>query len=238
MHVLPKEAKTGLGISLTQEQISAFDTYQHELADWNQRSNLTAIREPQEVERKLFLESLSCLLAMQGSPMGRVVDVGTGAGFPGLPLKIIHPEMGLTLVESNRKKAAFLEHMVQVLSLDDVEVLHIRAEKAGHLPTHRETYDWALARAVAALPVLCEYLLPFVKVGGFMLAQKGARIKGEVDAASEAMAILGGGLIEVIPVTLPGVLEERSLVLVEKMDHTPEKYPRREGIPAKRPLGR
>lgn len=238
MQRLFKDTQTLLGINLSQDQLASFDIYQKELADWNQRANLTAIKEPLEVERKLFLESLSCLLVMQGSQMSKVVDVGSGAGFPGLPLKIVHPELELTLLESNRKKAEFLEHIVQVLNFEKVEIIHMRAEKAGHLPTHREEYDWGLARAVAKLPVLSEYLLPLVRVGGFMLAQKGERIEAEVTAASEAMAILGGGLKEIIPVSMPDTSDVRNLVIVEKTEQTPEKYPRREGIPAKRPLGR
>ena len=238
MQVLFQETQNLLGIKLTQEQLATFDIYLNELADWNQRANLTAIKDPRDVERILFLDSLSCLLAMRGSPMSKIVDVGTGAGFPGLPLKIVHPELELTLLESNRKKAVFLEHMVQVLSLEKVEVLHMRAEKAGHLASHRESYDWALVRAVAKLPVLCEYLLPLVKVGGYMLAQKGTRIEAEVDAANEALGILGGGLKEIIPYSLLEMPEERNLVIVNKTDRTPKKYPRREGIPTKRPIGR
>jgi 16S rRNA (guanine527-N7)-methyltransferase len=236
MQQLVQETKELVGISLSRAQISAFERYQAELADWNQRISLTAIRDPEEVRRKHFLDSMSCLLAMQGTPMQRVIDVGSGAGFPGLPLRIGLPEIGLTLVESVHKKAAFLEHVVKALDLEDVEVLPARAEQVGRMPAHREGYDWALARAVAPLPVLVEYLLPLVKVGGKVLAQKGKDAEKQVGMAEKAIGLLGGEFQEMIPVDLPGGYERRYLVVIQKIAETPDKYPRREGIPAKRPL--
>lgn len=236
MQQLVQETIELVGISLSPAQISAFERYQAELTDWNQRISLTAIRDPEEVRRKHFLDSLSCLLAMQGTPMQRVIDVGSGAGFPGLPLKIVHPEIGISLVESVQKKAAFLEHVVQALELEDVEVLPARAEQVGRMAEHREGYDWALARAVAPLPVLVEYLLPLVKVGGKALAQKGKDAEGQVEMAKTAIELLGGELQEIVPVDLPGGYERRYLVVIRKIAETPEKYPRREGIPKKRPL--
>lgn len=168
--------------------------------------------------------------------MERVIDVGTGAGFPGLPLKIIVPEMRLTLVESVGKKADFCRHIVNSLGLSGVEIIQDRAEALGHLPRHRQQYDWALARAVAVMPALVEYLLPLVRVGGAALAMKGENAPAEAHSAEHALHLLGGRLRKLTPVTLPGVVEERYLVVVDKVAATPDAYPRRIGIPAKHPL--
>lgn len=235
--LLRKEAEQFLGISLNDEQMAAFRRYAVELGDWNQRFNLTAIRQPGEVRQKHFLDSLSCALAMAGMPITRAVDVGTGAGFPGLPLKLLYPEMSLTLVESVAKKTRFLSHIVGDLELEGVDVITGRAEKVGQDPAHREGYDWALARAVANLPVLAEYLLPLVRVGGFALAQKGEGAEVEVEEAGQAIGTLGGRVDRLIPVEMPGGGEERWLVVIEKVVPTPKKYPRRTGMPSKRPIG-
>jgi 16S rRNA (guanine527-N7)-methyltransferase len=224
------------GITLNARQLAALEIYRQELSDWNSRHNLTAIREPELVQVKHFLDSLSAYLALRGSPMSRVIDVGTGAGFPGLPLKILCPAMQLTLVESVGKKADFCRHIVARLDLQGVEVIQTRAEALGQETAHREQYDWALARAVAVLPVLLEYLLPLVRIGGKALAMKGESGPAEAQTAERATQLLGGHLNQLTPVTLPGVVEERYLVVVEKIAATPEKYPRRVGIPSKRPL--
>ena len=225
-----------LGVQLDASQLAAFDRYSQELADWNQRFNLTTITDPAQVRVKHFLDSLSCWIAMRGSPNHRVIDVGSGAGFPGLPLKILQPAMQLTLVESTRKKASFLEHMVQVLDLRNVEIVAKRAEEVGQLREHRESYDWTLARAVAPLAVLAEYLLPLVRVGGFALAQKGRGASKETEVAHNTLEILGGELKELIPITIPELAEERWLVVIKKVVPTPAAYPRRPGMPSKRPL--
>lgn len=236
MQQLLKDVKDLVGISLSASQVAAFTLYEEELAEWNRRFNLTAIRAAEEVRRKHFLDSLSCLLAMADTPMARVVDVGAGAGFPGLPLKIVNPEINLTLVESVRKKTKFITHIVNVLELDGVETLPTRAERVGRMPAHRESYDWALARAVAKLPVLVEYLLPLVRVGGKILAQKGVNAEQEVELAQTAIARVGGKFEKIIPVDLPDAAEQRYLVVIRKVAETPDTYPRREGIPKKRPL--
>lgn len=168
--------------------------------------------------------------------MQRVVDVGAGAGFPGLPLKILFPDMHLALVEATQKKAAFLEHLIQALDLRDVEVYPERAERFGQNPNHRESFDWALARSVAPMRVLVEYLLPLVSVGGRILAQKGQAARQELEEAENAIGILGGEFQEIVPVSYPGLSTERCLVVIQKVTATPDKYPRREGMPAKRPL--
>ena len=236
MEKLVQSAQDLFHIHLTGRQVMALLTYERELLDWNQKFNLTAIRDAESIRTKHFLDSFSCILAWEANPPNRLIDVGTGAGFPGLPLKILYPGMKLTLVESVGKKAMFCEHMVRLLGLENVEVIKGRAEETVQLPGHREKYDWAVARAVANMNVLCEYLLPFLKVGGMMIAQKGESGPAEAQSAEKAMKLLGGKLKQVVPVNLPGVADDRYLVLVEKSAATPPKYPRKAGIPAKQPL--
>lgn len=236
MEKLKQAAQTLLGLKLTSRQITALERYETELLDWNERFNLTAIRDAESIRTKHFLDSFTCLLAMRDAPPARLIDVGTGAGFPGIPLKIIFPNMRLTLVESVGKKANFCQHIVQTLNLDCVTVLTSRAEEVGRLKAQREMYDWAVARAVAGMPVLSEYLLPLVHLGGYMLAQKGESGPAEAQTAEHAIHLLGGRLKQIIPVTLPGVVEERFLVVVQKVAATPPQYPRRPGIPSKQPL--
>ncbi len=231
-NLLKQEAKDLFNRELSDNEMTDLLTYAQEMVVWNQRFNLTAIREATDIRKKHFLDSLSC---MQVDLTGRVIDVGSGAGFPGLVLRILSPDMELCLVESISKKTQFLSHIVQVLGLENVSVITDRAEKLGQDPLYREQYDWAVARALAKLPVLLEYLLPLVKVGGYILAQKGKNAVGEINEAQNALALLGGKVDEVLPVEIPG-LEQRSLVIIKKIAETPEKYPRREGIPGKRPL--
>jgi 16S rRNA (guanine527-N7)-methyltransferase len=236
MRDLALQAQDVLGLRLNQSQLAAFERYESELMAWNKRFNLTAIDEPGKIRVKHFLDSLSCFLAMRSTPMERIIDVGTGAGFPGLPLKIACPAIRLTLVDSVGKKVEFCQHIVDTLRLKDVEVIQERAETIGLNPDHRQGYDWALARAVAEMPVLVEYTLPLVKIGGRMLAMKGESGPAESQAAEHAMRVLGGHLLQLIPVTLPGVEDQRYLVVVEKTAATSDRFPRRIGIPAKRPL--
>jgi len=236
MQRLKQNVQEMLDISLSSEQLEAFEIFSRELALWNQRISLTTISDPDEVRNKHFQDSLSCWLALRGTRVDRVIDVGSGAGFPGLPLKILHPHTHLTLVESVGKKAAFLEHMVQVLGLSGVEVLNERVEDIGQEKEHRELYDWALARALAPMPTLAEYLFPLVRLGGFVLAQKGPAAPMELENAENSISILGGGNPQLIKVNLPNIDETRYLVISEKIKSTPEKYPRRVGMPAKRPL--
>ena len=210
--------------------------YERELLEWNEKFNLTAIRDVEAIRAKHFLDSISCTLAWKEQPPRRLIDVGTGAGFPGIVLKILYPAMKLTLVESVGKKANFCQHIVEKLALENVDILSARAEEVGQLPAHREKYDWAVARAVAALPILAEYLLPLVKMKGGMLAQKGESGPAEVQSADKALKILGGRVRQLIHVTLPGVVDERYLVIVDKSAATPPGYPHKPGIPAKKPL--
>jgi 16S rRNA (guanine527-N7)-methyltransferase len=236
MEELISQAQSCFGIRLTANQAAALTVYEQELLEWNQKFNLTAIRDAGGIRTKHFLDSMSCALAWKDRPPRRLIDVGTGAGFPGLVLKILYPGMKLTLVESVGKKASFCKHMVEKLALEEVAVLTLRAEEAGQLPEHRERYDWAAARAVANMPVLAELLLPLVQVGGAILAQKGEGAPAEAQSAERAFKLLGGSLRQLIPVALPGVVEERTLVVVDKVAATPSTYPRRPGLPAKKPL--
>ena len=236
MDSLIQDAKTLFNVHLTARQVVALVNYEKELMEWNQKFNLTAIRDVDSIRTKHFLDSYSCVLAWKANPPQRLVDVGTGAGFPGIPLKIIYPTMHVTLVESVGKKAMFCQHLVEKLGLEGVEVIQARAEDLGQNPAHRESYDWAVARAVANLNILSEYLLPLAKLGGTMLAQKGESGPAEAQSAEKAMRLLGGKLKQLIPVNLPGVADDRYLVLVDKVAATPPKYPRKAGIPMKTPL--
>jgi 16S rRNA (guanine527-N7)-methyltransferase len=226
-----------LGLTLTSRQRQAFQLYYQELVAWNARFNLTAITDREGVQIRHFLDSLSCLLALgDGVQRQSLIDIGSGAGFPGLPLKIVHPTLHLTLLEATGKKVNFLRHMVALLELRDVTVIHARAEQIGQDPLHREAYDWVIARAVAAMPTLIEYLLPLCRLGGYCLAQKGEGAAAEVSLAEPALLLLGGRLNRLLPVELPGLAETRHLVIVDKVAYTPTKYPRRPGRPAKSPL--
>ncbi|NWG34808.1 MAG: 16S rRNA (guanine(527)-N(7))-methyltransferase RsmG [Chloroflexi bacterium] len=236
MEKLVREAQELFHIHMTGRQVMALITYEKELMEWNQKFNLTAIRDMESIRTKHFLDSFSCVLAWKAQPPSRLIDVGTGAGFPGIPLKILYPNMKLTLVESVGKKAMFCQHIVSVLGLEAVDVIHKRVEDVGQNPQYRETYDWAVARAVAQLNILSEYLIPLLKIGGRMLAQKGENGPAEAQSAESAMKLLGGKMEQLIPVNLPGVAEDRYLVVVEKVAATPSKYPRKPGIPAKQPL--
>ena len=236
MEKLVHDAVALFDLHLTQQQITALLRYETELIEWNQKFNLTAIRDVESIRTKHFLDSFSCELAWKGFPPNHLIDVGTGAGFPGIPLKLIHPHLKLTLVESVRKKAMFCHHIVDVLGLDNVNIIHARAEDLGQDANHREKYDWAVARAVANLNVLSEYLLPLIEIGGSMLAQKGAGAPAEAQSAEGAMKLLGGKLRQLIPVNLPNAADERYLVVVEKVAATPAKYPRKAGVAAKMPL--
>jgi 16S rRNA (guanine527-N7)-methyltransferase len=233
---LAQPAQTLLGIQLTSSQLSALRQYEQMLLEWNSLYNLTAISDPDKVRIKHFLDSLSCLLVMRETTFKQVIDVGTGAGFPGLPLKIVCPTMQLTLVDSVGKKIDFCNHVVNTLGLEGVEVIQDRAENIGKKSEYREQYDWAIARAVAVMSVLAEYLLPLVSVGGCMLAMKGESAPAETQSAEHALRVLGGHLNRLVPVILPGVVDERYLVVIDKVAASPQKYPRRVGVPVKRPL--
>lgn len=225
---------TSWGLRLDQRQIEQFARYSAELRAWNTRVNLTSITDEREIITRHFLDSLRCALSWGNAP-SRLIDVGSGAGFPGLPLKILRPELHVTLVESVGKKAAFLQHIVAALDLHDVTVIPARAEVVGRDPQHREQYDVVTARAVAELATLAEYCLPLCRIGGQVLAPKGSDIDDEIARARVAIARLGGQLLGVEPVEISGV-EPRTLVVIAKIAPTPAVYPRAVGVPAKRPI--
>lgn len=237
MNSLPLLVKNLLGMDLSPVQEESFRVYAQELLLWNERINLTAIREPADMIRKHFLDSLTCTFAWREmEPPASLIDIGTGAGFPGIPLKILMPGLRLTLVESIGKKADFCRHIVDTLQLENVEVITARAEEVGAQDTHREMYDAATARAVAQLNILAEYLLPLVRVGGFAIAQKGNTAPAESQQANRAITILGGVIRPLILVMIPRVEEARYLVVMKKIKPTPAAYPRRVGIPSRKPL--
>jgi len=228
-----------LGIRLSDHHLAAFETCYDALVAWNQRFNLTAITDWQGVLIRHFLDSLSCLKAIPQGELAagaKVIDVGTGAGYPGIPLKIVCPGMRLTLLEATQKKVTFLEHLIDALQLEHVHAIHARSEQLGQDPAFREQYDWAVARAVAKMPTLVEYLLPLARVGGATLAQKGEDAVAEVHEAEHAISTLGGAVRQLVPVELRGLAETRYLVVVDKIAPSPQKYPRRPGMPKKRPI--
>jgi 16S rRNA (guanine527-N7)-methyltransferase len=235
MDSLISGARSLLNLELTPAQLAGFQAYADLLRDWNEKFNLTAIKDAQGVQIKHFLDSLSLLKVLRPAAL-KLVDVGTGAGFPGLPLKIIYPQIQLTLVEATGKKIAFCEAVVEKLKLSGVQIVKARAEELGQDPAHREQYDWVVARAVAEMPVLAEYLLPLTKRGGHALAQKGEGAPAETQTAEGAVKKLGGELEQIIPVELPGIVETRYLVVFKKIAATPPRFPRRPGVPAKMPL--
>ncbi|RJQ32541.1 MAG: 16S rRNA (guanine(527)-N(7))-methyltransferase RsmG [Peptococcaceae bacterium] len=225
-----------MGICLTAGQMKSFQVYFDLLRRENKLLNLTAVIEAKDVAIKHFLDSLSCLRAVPFEGRMKVLDVGTGAGFPGIPLKICRPELMVTLLESAEKKAVFLGKLIRGLDLAAVEVIRARAEDIGRERGYREGFDRVVARAVARLRVLAEYCLPAVKEKGFFVAMKGIASAEELEEAGKAIRELGGVVKEVFHLNLPFTGENRNLVLVEKIGPTPLKYPRRPGIPLKRPL--
>jgi 16S rRNA (guanine527-N7)-methyltransferase len=231
-----QDAQQLLNVRLSGAQLDSFRLYEQELMSWNEKFNLTAIRDIEQIRNKHFLDSLTCVLAWGNNRPRSLIDVGTGAGFPGIPLKIIFPSLRLTLVESVGKKTKFCKHLVDILKLEQVEIIQDRAEVLGQNSKYREKFEWAVARAVANLPVLVEYLLPLARLGGGVIAQKGESGPAESQKATRAIQILGGTLRQLLPVTIPGVVEERYLVIIDKNARTPKLYPRRPGIPAKQPL--
>jgi 16S rRNA (guanine527-N7)-methyltransferase len=233
-----KSGADSLGLSLAEEQVSLCARYCEILLTENQKQNLTSITDRKEVAVKHFVDSLSCMQALSPGADLKLIDVGTGAGFPGLAVKIARPEIRLTLLESQEKKIKFIEKVKRELNLEGVNVVKGRAEEAGRDGTCREKFDVAVARAVADMRVLSEYCLPLVKVGGLFLALKGPAVEEDLAGAGAAIKILGGSVREIIDIDLPLYGDRRKIVVIEKVSATPEKYPRRAGIPKKKPLGK
>jgi len=229
-----------LGIEFNARQVKQFELYYQELIAWNKKINLTAITDYSSVQVKHFLDSLTITLVLSKEEVERpdfnIIDIGTGAGFPGVPLKILFPEPRLVLIEPTAKKTAFLHHIIRKLELENVEVLNSRAEEAAHLPLYREQFALVLSRAVALLPTLVELTLPFCQIGGRFIAQKKGEIDKEINGAKEAITALGGKLDQIKKIELDEFNEEHYLVIIDKIYPTPNKYPRRPGLPKRRPI--
>lgn len=222
------------GIAIDDVIIQKFDKYAEYLVEYNNKVNLTAITDSQGITIRHFIDSLSVLYSVDLPQGARVIDVGTGAGFPGVPLKIVRPDIRLTLLDSSNKKLTFLKELSELLSFE-AEFIHVRAEEGAHLPSFRENFDAVTARAVASLPILCEYCLPFLKQKGVFVAMKGPDIDNEAEEANGAIKILGGQIEEIKRLTLPDD-SHRTLILIRKISQTPPKYPRNSSKISKSPL--
>lgn len=229
-----------LGLSLSAEQQAQFARYRDLLLDWNQRVNLTSITDPQEVLSKHFLDSLAFLITIPRrfkiSGKLKLLDVGSGAGFPGLPIQIAYPTWQITLLEATGKKVRFLEQVVADLGLSQARAIQGRAEDLAHDPQHRAAYDVVTARALAALPTLVEYGLPFCNAGGLVIAAKKGDISAELERSKSAAIKLGGRWASLTPFSLPSLEDQRALVVFQETHPTPAQYPRRAGAPVKKPL--
>ncbi len=244
-----------LGLSLTEQQVEQFQRYYELLIDWNQRFNLTRIVAPEAVQIRHFLDSIAVLplladlwsAAQETKPVSRKIDdllqaslhamdVGSGAGFPGIPLAILWPKLKLTLLDGTAKKIHFLQEVVAQLSLPYVQVVQGRAEEIGRVSAHRGQYDLVMARALAPLPTLVEYLLPLCRQDGLVLAYKGPAVRQELAPALSAIALLGGEVLRLVPLTVPGFDGERFILALRKISRTPPQYPRGGGKPRKQPL--
>lgn len=225
-----------LGLSLSERQREQFLRYRDELLDWNTRVNLTAITKPEEVLVKHFLDSLALLLAYD-RPAARLLDIGTGAGFPGIPLKIVRPEWQVTLLEATGKKVAFLRHIIETLQLKNIVAMQGRAEELAHKRGYRAAFDLVTARAVAALPTLLEYCAPFCRVGGEIVLPKKGDLAAELAQGQRAAKQLGAIFKTDIPVSLPGLDNDRRLLVWQQQKLCPSQYPRGGSVMAKKPLG-
>lgn len=225
-----------LNIETTPEIIDKFELLKALLIEWNEKINLTSITESVEVDIKHFIDSATCIATGYIKNGYDVIDVGTGAGFPGVPVKILNCSLKVTLLDSLNKRIKYLEDVVNKLELDDVKLVHARAEDGGINKLYREKYDIALSRAVATMNVLCEYCLPFVKVGGYFICQKGPSYKEELDNAVKAIEVLGGKIKEVKSYKLANSDITHYVIIIEKIRETPPKYPRKAGKPAAEPI--
>ena len=234
-NVLTEKVKE-LSIVLNDKQIQQFEQYYNILVEWNKVMNLTAITEYEEVVEKHFLDSLTIVNALHVKKIETLIDVGTGAGFPGIPLKIAFPHLKVTLLDSLNKRIKFLNEVINLLELNDIKAIHGRAEDYAKQAEYREQYDICVSRAVANLATLSEYCLPYVKVDGLFVPYKSGEIDEELKSSEKAVSILGGKVEEVVKFQLPGTDIGRSFVKIHKIKETKKKYPRKAGMPTKEPL--
>lgn len=234
-NVLTKKVKE-LSIVLNDKQTQQFEQYYNILVEWNKVMNLTAITKYEEVIEKHFLDSLTIVDAINMEKIETLIDVGTGAGFPGIPLKIAFPHLKVTLLDSLNKRIKFLNEVIDLLDLDDIKAIHGRAEDYAKQAEYREQYDICVSRAVANLATLSEYCLPYVKVDGLFVPYKSGEIDEELKSSEKAVSILGGKVEEVVKFQLPGTDIGRSFVKIHKIKETKKKYPRKAGMPTKEPL--
>lgn len=225
-----------LGIQLTDNQINQFETYYELLVEWNKVMNLTGITEYDEVMQKHFVDSLSIVWAVDMGQCKKVLDMGTGAGFPGIPIKIVFPHLEVVLLDSLNKRIKFLNEVIEKLGLSDITAIHGRAEDYAKQKEYREMFDLCVSRAVANLSSLCEYCIPYTMLHGKFISYKSGNIEEELANAKNAVFLLGGKMQKTEKFTLPGSDIERSLVVIEKLKKTPGKYPRKAGLPAKEPI--
>ena len=234
-NVLTEKVKE-LSIVLNDKQIQQFEQYYNILVEWNKVMNLTAITEYEEVVEKHFLDSLTIVYAINMEKIETLIDVGTGAGFPGIPLKIAFPHLKVTLLDSLNKRIKFLNEVIDLLELNDIKAIHGRAEDYAKQVEYREQYDICVSRAVANLATLSEYCLPYVKMDGLFVPYKSGEIDEELKSSEKAVSILGGKVEEVVKFQLPGTDIRRSFVKIHKIKETKKKYPRKAGMPTKEPL--
>lgn len=231
-----RELLLNASIDADKQQLEKFERYFLELLLWNEKCNLTAITEENEVIIKHFYDSLLIMSLKEWGRSGRLLDIGTGAGLPGIPIKIMNPNMDVTLMDSLNKRVNFLKHIIEMLELKDIDAIHARAEEMGQDKRWREKYDIVVSRAVAKMPVLLEYCLPLLRIGGIFIAYKGAEIEEELAQAKKALQVLGGTIRTIEKMELPENSGSRSLVIVEKTGQTPRIYPRKAGMAEKKPL--
>lgn len=231
-----KQGGKEIHLDIDDRMVEKFFIYKDLLIEWNKKMNLTGITEEKEVMVKHFLDSLTCFMTGVIKQDSKIIDVGTGAGFPGVPLKIYYEDLNITLLDSLNKRIKYLKAVCEGANLKNVEFLHGRAEDYGKKVEYREKYDVAVARAVADLSILSEYCLPFVKVNGYFVAQKGPKAYEEVSKSEKAVKILGGEIIDTFDVKLPFTEIEHTLVVIKKVKPTPKQYPRKAGTPTKKPI--
>lgn len=223
---LMEESVKNLGITIDRNQYEQFEKYKNLLKEWNEKMNLTAITEDEEIFKKHFIDSIKVFEFKEVLKASSIIDVGTGAGFPGIPIKIMMPEVKLTLLDSLNKRLNFLKAVSEELKLADVQFIHSRAEDGGRLEEHRENYDIAVSRAVANLTLLSELCIPYVKKGGYFVALKGPAVEEEIKEASKAITVLGGKIREIKEITIEEMDYKHNLVIIEKVKNTPRIYPR------------